>query len=181
MSDLIAFAFQDMLGPSPGNSHAVQHPSQVVRLNRHPRPPLQELPQPRQGPRRESITQLSGRGENRLPQQFQMLHLQAARSPTGIVLGTAEPGQTPSAVAGRPTPDGRRMHSKLLRHLLPSSASGQAENRTAGVTKIRFSRVGSGFPQLARVSLGQLEQTRSGHTRDGIPKLNYAQYLVQLT
>src|ERR1019366_2922742 len=80
MSDLIAFAFQDMLGPSPGNSHAVQQPSQIVRLPRHARPPLQEFPQPRQGPRGESITQLSGRGENRLPPQFQMLHLQAARS-----------------------------------------------------------------------------------------------------
>src|SRR5208282_6840842 len=116
------------LGPSPGNSHAVQQPSQVVRLNSHARPPLQELPQPRQGPRRESITQLSGRGENRLPQQFQMLHLQAARSPSGIVLGTTEPGQSPLAVATRPTPDGSWMHSKLLRHLLPSSTFGQAEN-----------------------------------------------------
>ncbi len=107
-----------------------------------------------------------------------MLHLQAGRPTAGIVLGTAKPFQTALAVAGRPTPDRAWMHSKLLRHLLPTGPSGQGENRTAGVPEIRIGRPSRRFQQLALPGLGQLEQTRSSHTSDCVAKPYYEQYLV---
>ncbi len=97
------------------------------------------------------------------------------------MLGAPESGQPPLAVAGRPTPNGCRMHSKVLRRLLPRSPTSQTQNGTTGVTKIPLGRLGRRFLQLALVGNGQFEQTRPGHTRDCIPQPNYAQYLVKST
>ena len=69
-----------------------------------------------------------------------MLDLQFRGPTAGIVLGSAEPGQIPLAVAGNPWFDRGPMHSKLARHLLQNSPAARQENRATGVPKIGIGR-----------------------------------------
>jgi hypothetical protein len=81
VSDLIRLTFQDMLGPTAGNSHAVRQEPQVVRSHGYARLLFQGIGQPGQRPSGKGTPLLRRRSQHRLPQELQMLNLQF-RGPT---------------------------------------------------------------------------------------------------